>query len=674
MICVYDSKTTDFTKNGLVVLSELISFYTTERLNDLFEVDFEYPLDDRGKWQYIVEDNIVKNSDGQLFRIYWTQLNIKSIKAKGRHIFYDLLDNFIENATSTNLDGASTLNKILTSTQYTHSFVNMSDITKTDSLTISKTNPVDAILGKTGMVSVFGGELVRDNFNIKLLQARGQDRGILVSYGKNIQGIEQTIDLNPLITRIYPTGKNGLTITEKYIDSQYINNYPHPIVKEVKFDTITTEAELRTAAQNYFTSSKCDIPLVNYKIDFLELTKTEEYKNYSVLEAVYLGDTVTIKHQKLGINLKAKVISIKKNDISGKIDKIELGNFAPNLSSGISNSFAQVKSNIVETKSSLQLAMDNATTQINSALGGYVLKRNNELLCMDTQDPMTATKVWRWNLGGLGYSGTGYNGTFRTAITADGHIVADFMDTGTLNASLITVTGLVVGNNVTMGPSATIGWGQVTGTPNLTKIDANGIYTGTVSASQINGGTISASISITSPSISGGTISGVTISGTTINGGTITGATVQTASSGARVVINTSNLSAYNSSGYLTSQLSGSGMYFYDQLNGSNVGNIGGGNGRLQFHANNAVDFNIGSGWPLTITSSNVLVEPGYYFYTPNIIPASGNNIYLGNYGNYIELTSDGSVRIHKDSTNYIQIASGVIYGVTNGAFKQLAP
>ena len=56
---------------------------------------------------------------------------------------------------------------------------------------------------------------------------------------------------------------------------------------------------------------------------------------------------------------------------------------------------------------------------------------------MNTADASTATKIWRWNLSGLGYSSTGYNGTYKTAITQDGHIVADFIDTGTLTANII---------------------------------------------------------------------------------------------------------------------------------------------------------------------------------------------------------------------------------------------
>ncbi|MCI8396822.1 MAG: hypothetical protein HFJ52_04020 [Clostridia bacterium] len=49
------------------------------------------------------------------------------------------------------------------------------------------------------------------------------------------------------------------------------------------------------------------------------------------------------------------------------------------------------------------------------------------LLCMDTDDINTAQKIWMFNLNGLGYSKNGLNGTFGTAMTMDGAIVADFI-------------------------------------------------------------------------------------------------------------------------------------------------------------------------------------------------------------------------------------------------------
>jgi len=450
MICLYDKNTTNFNNNGLVVLNDCKFFYTTEKLNGLFEVDLEYPLDSRGKWQYIVRDNIVKNSDGQLFRIYNVEPSLDGIKANARHIFYDLLDNFLEDVRPENTTGAAALNYILTHTQYAHPFISASDVGGSSTKYFVEKNPIEAIMGQDGIIANWGGELVRDNFTIKLLQQRGVDRGVLISYGKNIQGLSGTNNEDNVITRIYPKGKDGLTLTEKYVDSQYINNYPHPKIKVIEFSDLENEADLRTTTQNYFLTSKCDIPLSNYTIGFLELSKTEEYKKYAILETVYLGDTVTVKHSRLKIDLKCKVILIKKNDLSGRIENVELGNFKPNLASSFSNLTNLIKNvsiAVAQSTSDWQNAVDNATNLITTALGGNVIKEQGQILIMDTEDKNTATKVWRWNLNGLGYSGTGINGPYALAMTMDGHIVASFITGLVISGEQInggTITGVVI--------------------------------------------------------------------------------------------------------------------------------------------------------------------------------------------------------------------------------------
>lgn len=434
MINIYDSKETDFGCNGLKILDKCISCEITEELNGSYELTLEYPILEDSKWQLLIEGNIIK-ADGQLFRIYHKVKTLKSIIINARHIFYDLLDNFLEDVRPTNLNGAGALDWILTHTAYSHSFTSISDITNTNTAYYVRKSPIEAIISADNSVlKLWGGELVRDNFTIKLLQARGADRGVLVAYGKNIIGIEETLDMDSVCTRLMPTGKDALLLSEKYIDSGYINNYPHPKIRVVEFSDCETEDDLRAAGQNYMGSG-VDIPSINYKIDFLELTKTEEYKHYAILETCYLGDTVTVKHSKLNINLKCKVIKITKNILTDRIEKIELGNFKQNISdsfSNITNTVKSVNSKVDSTKSVLQNAIDNATTTINSALGGYVLKRNGEILVMDTEDVNTSTNVLRINKNGIGFSSTGYNGQFTTAWTLDGHFVADFITTGKL--------------------------------------------------------------------------------------------------------------------------------------------------------------------------------------------------------------------------------------------------
>jgi hypothetical protein len=99
-------------------------------------------------------------------------------------------------------------------------------------------------------------------------------------------------------------------------------------------------------------------------------------------------------------------------------------------------------------------AITNATDLIRGAQGGSIITNLDvngkpyELLVINTNDINTASKVWRWNINGLGYSNTGYSGTYTTAITADGAIVADFISTGTLNADRIRTGTLASFNGV----------------------------------------------------------------------------------------------------------------------------------------------------------------------------------------------------------------------------------
>jgi len=67
------------------------------------------------------------------------------------------------------------------------------------------------------------------------------------------------------------------------------------------------------------------VPDVNYKIDFILLGQTQEYKEYRALEQVEVGDTVTVKHSILGIDIKVKVIGLEKDILSAKNTRVELG-------------------------------------------------------------------------------------------------------------------------------------------------------------------------------------------------------------------------------------------------------------------------------------------------------------------------------------------------------------
>jgi hypothetical protein len=141
-------------------------------------------------------------------------------------------------------------------------------------------------------------------------------------------------------------------------------------------------------------------------------------------------------------------------------------------------------------------AIDNASAQITGADGGYVRFMYDEngvmteILIMNTPDIATATKVWRWNSGGFGYSSNGYQGPFTTAITQDGSIVANFITTGVLNAGLIQA-GTMLADRIFGGTLTLGGNNNVNGTMIIKDASGNTIGTWNNNGLVLNKGSIS---------------------------------------------------------------------------------------------------------------------------------------------------------------------------------------
>ena len=104
---------------------------------------------------------------------------------------------------------------------------------------------------------------------------------------------------------------------------------------------------------------------------------------------------------------------------------------------------------IAKAAQDIAQAANQSTQLINDAIGGHILIRRepggtNEILIMDNEDPEQATKIWRWNMGGLGYSDnvTGADNPARVydvAMTMDGAINADFVKTGKLASNVVQI-------------------------------------------------------------------------------------------------------------------------------------------------------------------------------------------------------------------------------------------
>ncbi len=453
---LYEENTRVFTHNGIGRLTGAISCIVTEERNGSFELQMKYPQTgdfykelkvSRIIWAIPADG---KNEQG--FRIYKITKPLNGIiTVYAEHISYQLSSipcaRFSANSAAAALLGLK--NHAATNCPFTF----WTDVTTSGTFTVEAPAGIRSKLGgsKGSVLDVYGGEWEWDNYDAKLRAKRGHDNGVVLRYGKNITDLNQEENITNTITGIYPywqswEDEGGYTeLRQKVVLADNANNFPYPRIAVVdctdEFEEKPSQAELLNWAQNYIRKSGIGIPTVSISVSFVALWQTEEYKNIAPLERVGLCDTITVEYPELGVSAKAKVIKTTYNVLLERYDSIEIGD----AKSSLINTLMTQQQELGEKPSSgfMQAAIENATKWITGANGGYVVMHKNgnnqpyEILIMDTDNINTAKKVWRWNQGGLGYSSSGYNGPYATAITQDGKIVADFITTGKMLANII---------------------------------------------------------------------------------------------------------------------------------------------------------------------------------------------------------------------------------------------
>lgn len=443
-------------------LSECTACEVTEERNGVYELELVYPIGATHA-NDIVPDCYIKakpnqTSANQLFHIYKVSKPINGeFTVYAEHVSY-ILSGYPVPTVSASGNAQVAINAILTAAKNqlgkaTGFTAATTDITLSSSINLSNVSARAALGGVEGSVLyTYGGEYEFDNYTIKIHKSRGKDNGVRIAYGKNMTELKCDVDMSASYTGIFGYVKtDDISLTSSYNVTNTSGISTRILARDFSSDfgsNTPTQSSLDAAVQKYAEDNDINSIKASVTVSFVNLAQSPEYANIAPLEAVNLCDTVTIYHKELGVNIKAKVIKTVYDTIAEKYTKIELGSARADMSSIISQTVkeaTEAKNIAISSKSEVtaayQEAIANATAAITGNSGGYIRlnpsENPQELLIMNTADASTATKIWRWNLSGLGYSSTGYNGTYKTAITQDGHIVADFIDTGTLTANII---------------------------------------------------------------------------------------------------------------------------------------------------------------------------------------------------------------------------------------------
>ncbi|MED9913729.1 MAG: phage tail spike protein [Acutalibacteraceae bacterium] len=445
-------------------LAEASDCQCTEERNGVFELEFQYPMLGRYAADLVI-DRYVKakpnaSAANQFFHIRKVSKPINGMfTVSCEHISY-ALSGYPVPTVSASGNAQVAINAILTAAKNqlgkdTGFSVATTDITLSSSIALTNVSARAALGGVSGSVlDVYGGEYEFDNHTIKLHKTRGKDRGVRIAYGRNMTELKCDIDMDSAYTGIYGYVKNDNVDLHSYkavTNSSGIN--AKTLIRDFSSDfsggdSEITQSGLDSAVSAYAAANDINSPTVSMTVSFVDLSQSPEYASFSALESVSLCDTVQIYHKDLNINIKAKVIKTVYDVLRERYTSIELGspraNFADVIKQTV-NETKDLRGQLVLAKSDLTAAYEKAIADATAAItgnsGGYVRlnpsQNPQEILIMDTLDISTAKNIWRFNLSGFGHSSGGYSGSYKTAITQDGHIVADFIDTGTLTANII---------------------------------------------------------------------------------------------------------------------------------------------------------------------------------------------------------------------------------------------
>lgn len=500
---IYASNETNFSTLGQGTLPDCISCPVTEEVESgKYECEFSYPITGQN-YSLIVPDKIVKvkpndTANPQLFRIYKTTKPINGIvKFYCQHISYDLClipvkpIGFLSSVTQAGLFSRIKNNYKLPSNSTLTNLANRFNYTNlqaTKSKAVAGETPRSARSwlggGEGSVLDVYGGEFEFDNFEVKLHETRGNDNGVRITYGKNLTNLSADYDIQGTYTDIYAYAVDG---SGTYHETTNLVSIPNSgtygesrtlilnLSDQYENEDTITESDLILKAQAYAEKYKLNQPVTSISVSFVRLAESKEFETLAQLEKVSIGDTVTVEYPALGVSSTLRVVKTVYDSLNEKYISIELGKAKQTIIKMLSSVSKDVETIVTTQQTAMQAAANHATQKITGGLGGYVVINPNEstgypdeILIMDTADKTTATNVIRINKNGIGFSTSGYSGTYTTAWTIDGHFVADFITTGTLNADLLKT-------------------GTITDQTDTTSIN---LSDGTVTVKQTNGGEI----------------------------------------------------------------------------------------------------------------------------------------------------------------------------------------
>lgn len=387
-IRLFERDATNFTTNGIANLTkDAINPKVTEEINGEFILEMEYPVTGI-HYDEIYNDRIIVSKSSpygtpQAFRIYQISLPMNGqVSIVANHISYDLSKIVLKapplpQASTPDVPGS--FNGVQAAMRWINSantlpaisnFTFSTTLTDTARLDMPIPMSVKAFLGgdaDNSLLNMYGGEFIFDNFDVRLVKSRGEDKGVAIRYGKNMTDMTQDEDYSKIFTGVYPYYQSN---QDGFIDGavQYVLNeqgqkaYSYDYIGILDCSSVDwtaegyhnhtddqgkqewigmpTRAMLETYAKKYLEESDPSIPSMNLSVSFIELSKMSGFEGLESFEKVSLGDIVKIVYPTMTATIKSECIKTVYDAKTDMFESIELGDTLAMLSDSMSSALS----------------------------------------------------------------------------------------------------------------------------------------------------------------------------------------------------------------------------------------------------------------------------------------------------------------------------------------------
>ena len=322
---------------GNTPLNEAYNDEIVQERNNTYQLTFRFPTSNP-KWELLKEETFLTADDlhgEQDFYIFEVEKQQGYIQVYANQVI-SLLNNYI--VSSIDMDRASgtrVLSALAGSITRTNPFSFFSDIDDRHTLNIKDKNAMEVLAkDKHSILGQWGGDMVRNGYNLRLLKNGGSENESLFMYKKNLSSYQHKTSTKSLKTRItFKTTVKGEG--EKAPDVDYVVVIDSPLlgkysqiyeaVVEVNDQDVKDQASLIEYGKQYFRTSMCDMLEDNLEISVVGQSDV----------AVRMFDVVSIYHEWYGLDVRKKITKYTYSPMAKRLKSIGFGTFQSSLANAI---------------------------------------------------------------------------------------------------------------------------------------------------------------------------------------------------------------------------------------------------------------------------------------------------------------------------------------------------